>query len=103
MEKDINTLVNEIDQTRKEMESLLKDTDRKLEICPDWTIKDVAGHISAWEIVIHKALQAFQAGDPPYFLREQDFDLFNQNQVEKRALWTMEKVLNEYCFKGEHK
>ena len=96
MVKDINDLLNEIDQTRKGMASLIKDTDPKLEICPGWTIKDVAGHISAWEIVIHKALQAFQAGDPPYFLREQDFDIFNQNQVDKRASWSMEKVLNEY-------
>jgi len=36
----------------------------------------VIGHITAWEIVIHKAIRAFAADDPPYFLREQDFDRF---------------------------
>jgi hypothetical protein len=96
MQKDINELINEIDQTRKEMESLIIDTDPKLEICPGWTIKDVTGHITAWEIVIHKALLAFQAGDPPYFLHEQDFDLFNQAEVKKRSSWTFAKVIDEY-------
>ena len=95
MEEDINALVNEIDQTRNEMESIIKDTDPKLEICPGWTIKEVVGHITAWEIVIHKALLAFQAGDPPYFLHEQDFDLFNQAEVERRAGWSFEKVQEE--------
>jgi hypothetical protein len=96
MEKDQKTLMNEIDQIRKEMEPLINNTDPKLEICPGWTIKDVVGHITAWEIVIHKALLAFQAGDPPYFLPEQDFDLFNQAEVEKRSSWPIEKVIGEY-------
>jgi hypothetical protein len=96
MVKDLNSLVTEIDQTRKEMSSLIKDTDPKLEICPGWTIKEVVGHITAWEIVIHKALLAFQAGDPPFFLHEQDFDLFNQAEVEKRTGWSFEKVQEEY-------
>ena len=95
MEEDINALVYEIDQTRQEMESLINGTDPKLEICPGWTIKEVVGHITAWEIVIHKALLAFQAGDPPYFLHEQDFDLFNQTEVERRAGWSFEKVQEE--------
>jgi hypothetical protein len=67
-----------------------------LEVYSGWTIKDVLGHITAWEIVIHKAIQAFSAGDPPYFLREQDFDVFNQGAVDFRASWTLEAVLEEW-------
>ena len=72
MEKDLEILVNEIDQIRGEMDSVVQKVDPKLEICPGWTIKEAVGHITAWEIVIHKAIQAFQAGNPPYFLHEQD-------------------------------
>jgi len=96
MEKDLEILVNEIDQIRGEMDSVVQKVDPKLEICPGWTIKEAVGHITAWEIVIHKAIQAFQAGNPPYFLHEQDFDIFNEEAVVYRSSWTLEQVLQEW-------
>jgi len=96
MEKDIALLINEMDDTRQQIKALIKQTDPKLEICPGWRIKDVVGHITAWEIVIHKALLAFIAGDPPYFLHEQDFDQFNKAEVKKRAGHSFQQVLQEW-------
>ena len=93
---DINDLINSIDSVRNELKVMVEKTDPELEICPGWTIKEVVGHITAWEIVIHKALIAFRAGDPPYFLREQDFDLFNKSEVEKRSGWTLDEVIREW-------
>ena len=91
----LNDLVAYIDGVRQKMEAVISETDPSQEICPGWTIKEVIGHITAWEIVIHKAIRAFTAGDPPYFLREQDFDRFNQGAVEFRAEWPLEQVLQE--------
>lgn len=96
MEKNLELLVTEIDQIRQEMEGTVQKVDPTLEICPGWTIKDVIGHITAWEIVIHKAIQAYRAGDPPYFLHEQDFDIFNEEAVAYRSSWTLEQVLQEW-------
>ena len=93
---DISDLINSIDSVRKEMKVLIENTDPELEICPGWTIKEVVGHITAWEMVIDKALKAFKAGDPPYFLGEQDFDLFNKGEVEKRSSWTLDEVIREW-------
>jgi hypothetical protein len=93
---DISDLINSIDTVRKEMQVLTENIDPELEICPGWTIKEVVGHITAWEIVIDKAIIAFRAGDPPYFLREQDFDLFNKGEVEKRSAWTLAEVIREW-------
>ena len=93
---DINDLIKSIDSVRSELKVMLDSIDPELEICPGWKIKEVVGHISAWEIVIDKALKAFQAGDPPYFLREQDFDLFNKGEVEKRSAWTLAEVIREW-------
>jgi hypothetical protein len=96
MEKDLEILVQEIDQIREKMEVVVQKINPSLEICPGWTIKEAIGHITAWEIVIHKAIQAFQADDPPYFLHEQDFDIFNEEAVEYRSSWTLEQVLSEW-------
>ncbi len=96
MEKDLEILVQEIDQIREKMEVVVQKINPSLEICPGWTIKEAIGHITAWEIVIHKAIQAFLADDPPYFLHEQDFDIFNEEVVEYRSSWTLEQVLSEW-------
>jgi hypothetical protein len=96
MEKELDVLVAEIDQVREEMKMVVSRTDPSLELCPGWTIKEAIGHITAWEIVIHKAIQAFLAGDPPYFLLEQDFDIFNQQAVDYRSAWSLDQVLKEW-------
>jgi len=96
MEMNIPDLIQSIDMSREEMKGLVKSTDPKLEIYPGWTFKEILINITSWEIVIHKAILAFKAGDPPYFLREQDFDLFNQAEVEKRSGWGLEKVIREW-------
>ncbi len=92
----LSDLMTYIDGVRQRMEEVVAETDPKLILCPGWTIKEAIGHITAWEIVIHKAIQAFNAGSPPYFLHEQDFDRFNQEAVSQRADWTLEAVLQEW-------
>lgn len=96
MEKTLDQLVGEIDRVRAEMVEVVSRTDPTLEICPGWTVKEAVGHITAWEVVIHKAILAFLAGDPPYFLHEQDFDIFNQEAVDFRAAWSLDDVLKEW-------
>ena len=96
MESNIQELIKLIDQTRKDWGAFIKKADPKIEVYPSWTIKEVLGHITAWEIVIHKAIKVFIAGEPPYFLHEQDFDLFNQAAVNKRSGWTLADVIREW-------
>ena len=54
-ENEISGLIHQIDQVRAEFIELVIDTDPKVEICPGWRIKEVIGHITAWEKVIDKA------------------------------------------------
>ena len=95
MTKDLETLLQEIDRIRVDMSKIVEKVDPSREICPGWTIKEAIGHITAWEIVIDKAIQAFLADDPPYFLHEQDFDIFNEEVVMFRSAWSLEQVLQE--------
>ncbi len=96
MEKDLIVLLAEVNQVRTDMGKVVQEIDTKLMIYPGWTIKEMIAHITAWEVVIQKAFQAYIAGDPPYFLREQDFDIFNEEAVDFRASWSLEQVLQEW-------
>lgn len=92
----LSELLAYIDGVRQEMEEVVSQTDPTRELCPGWRIKEAVGHITAWEIVIHKAIQAFSAGEPPYFLHEQDFDRFNAEAVTDRKDRTLEEVIKEW-------
>jgi hypothetical protein len=92
----LSDLIAYIDGVRQKMEGVVAEVDPGLVLCPGWTIKEAISHITAWEIVIQKAIQAYITGDPPYFLHEQDFDRFNQESVSERAAWTLAEVLQEW-------
>ena len=96
MDTNLPDLIQLLNQNRKEMRELVENIDPALEICPGWVIKEILGHITAWEIVTHKAIKIFLTGEPPYFLHEQDFDLFNKTQVKKRSGWTLDEVIREW-------
>jgi hypothetical protein len=96
MEKDLTALMDEFDLNRAKMADVVDKTDPGLEIFPGWTIREVIINLASWEIVINKALKAYQVGDPPYFLHEQDFDIFNQESIETRSSRSMEEVLKEW-------
>jgi len=85
-----------ISQVREQMEALLDKIDTRQKIYPGWTIREVICHITAWEVVIDKALTAYRKGDPPYFLHQQDFDIFNDEAVECREGWSFEQVIQEW-------
>ena len=96
MENDIAGLIKEIGQVRQRMLEIVERIDPGKIIYPGWSIKEMIGHITAWEIVIEKALTVYQKGDPPYFLHEQDFDIFNQEAVDFRSTWSLEQVIQEW-------
>ena len=96
MDKDIAGLITEIGQIRNDMVEVVNKIDVAKIIYPGWTIKEMIGHITAWEIVIDKALVNYQKNDAPYFLHEQDFDVFNQEAVNYRSVWNLEKVFQEW-------
>ena len=96
MEKDLAELIAEIKQIRTDMVGIVDKIDPGIIIYPGWTIKEMIGHITAWEIVIDKGLTAYLQGDPPYFMQEQDFDIFNQQAVDFRSDWRSDRVQQEW-------
>jgi deoxyribonuclease-4 len=61
----------------------------------EWTVKDVLGHIAAWEHEAVKALQQAIDGKPPDLLHMTDFDAVNAAQVAARSELSLDEVLGE--------
>lgn len=79
-------LIRLLEATRHEALVLLRGADDYTIVYPDsgWRVKDLLGHIAAWEREILAALQAFHEGDE-YTLGDDYFlEAYNQQHAEQR-------------------
>jgi DinB superfamily len=89
-------LLAKFDEARREMCSVLERVDPGQEIYPGWNIKENIAHITGWEDVTLKALQAYLAGGKAYLLPVQGIDAHNEDMIALRAALSFEKVLREW-------
>ena len=89
-------LVARFDKARRDMRSVLERIDPGREIYPGWRIRENLAHITGWEEVTLKALQAYLAGGKAYLLPVQGIDLHNEDLIAARAALSFEEVLREW-------
>jgi hypothetical protein len=58
----------------------------------DWSIKDVVGHVAAWDIALARLLNSRDVGVD---LSQRQVDTFNRQQAARRAKRTVAEVLTE--------
>jgi uncharacterized damage-inducible protein DinB len=89
-------LLRWFDQARAEMRSTLEGIDTEQEIYPGWRIRENIAHITGWEEVTLKSLQAFLEGGEPYLLPVQGIDQHNADLIAARQSMTYEEALHEW-------
>jgi DinB superfamily len=89
-------LIDRFDKGRNEMRSVLERLDPGREIYPGWRIKENIAHITGWEEVTLKALQAYLAGGKAYLLPVQGIDAHNEDMIAARAALPFEEALREW-------
>ncbi len=61
-----------------------------------WTVRDVAGHILAWENVALQAVQAFESGAPAYTIPDfVSFDAMNARIREQQRALSFDSIRRE--------
>lgn len=66
-------------------------------VCGSWTLRDVLGHITIYEVMGVIALQAISAGESPRFPKTiRRFDTFNEAQVVARQRVDWPQALSEW-------
>jgi uncharacterized protein (TIGR03083 family) len=59
-----------------------------------WLVKDVIGHLAAWDYEAAASLKAFAAGD--CFEPQVDLEAFNQQAYQKRKKLSLTQVLKDF-------
>lgn len=61
----------------------------------EWSVKDVLGHVAAWEAVTVNGIAQFMRGEGPVFLIVDDVDAWNAEQALLRRDRTLAEVKDE--------
>lgn len=87
-----------LDATRAETESILAsvDPERVIYIDGEWTVKDLIGHLSAWEQAAVTSLQAYAEGEEAKLPDQMSEDDYNHLNVARRKNFPVEKILLEW-------
>ncbi|MEZ0396510.1 MAG: DinB family protein [Anaerolineales bacterium] len=89
-------LLDRLDQTRQEIETLLPQIDPHKEIYPGWTIKHMLAHMTGWDDATIDSLRAHVSGRPPAVEAVRSIDEYNALTVSSRQDLEYEQVLNEW-------
>jgi hypothetical protein len=89
-------LMQEFDQARNHMRQLLTDIDTKLEIYPEWTIKELLAHLAGWDDATILALQAHARGEAPPLLAMRGINFYNAQTVGERAGLNLAQIIREW-------
>ncbi len=100
MEHKRRAAIELLDCTRRETRSLLRRLDPNLEVQQDkgrWRVRDVLGHISAWNGEAALSLEAYADGGQYICISgEEEYDDYNAAAAAERRKWAIEEVWTEY-------
>ena len=90
-------LMDNLREVRSATRALLEGVDPESMVYedPDWRIRDILGHIAAWDREVTKSLQAFRAGEE-YSIDDLEEDDFNQQSVLEQRKLTYPQVVAEW-------
>lgn len=96
VESERRFLIDRLDQTRQEIETLLPQIDSRKEIYPGWTIKHMLAHMTGWDDATIDSLRAHVTGQHPSVEAVRSIDEYNALTVSSRQDLEYKQVLNEW-------
>ena len=89
-------LLHRLDETREVIEKILPTIDRKREIYPGWTMKEMLAHMTGWDDATIDSLRAHVIERPPSVAAIRSLDEYNTLTVSSRQDLGYEQVLKEW-------
>lgn len=75
----------------------LKPEDWQKPVTDKWTVRDVVAHMVGWEKGDPDAIsKAWETKQPPWWMTTDDYDKFNQQNVEYYKDFTSEQLISEW-------
>ena len=89
-------IIADFEKTRQKTRRQLEGIDVDLEICPNWTVKELLAHLAGWDEATIATLQAHHQGETTPLLALRGIDAYNEQTVSERAELGYEQVVKEW-------
>lgn len=91
----IEFLKNDQQKLKEVVDSLSPRQVTEVPVVEKWTVKDILAHISAWHWEWVKDIDGILANRIPWYDGVDEAE-FNQKEIEKRASWSLDRILKEW-------
>ena len=88
-------LIQQLDEARAELWTVLADLDAGTEIYPNWTVKELLAHLTGWDEAVTSSLRAHAGGEEPAAPATLGIDFYNAQSVETRESLSYEQIHQE--------
>jgi hypothetical protein len=89
-------LIQQLEESHKNIEELVSQIDQNQEIYPGWTIREVLAHFTGWDDAVLASLKSHAAGGVPTVVAERGPDVYNAATITEREALSFEHVYQEW-------
>ena len=89
-------LLEELDEARSVLESLLIDIPPETEIYPGWTLRQFYAHLTGWDDVVTSSLRDHAVGKIPATPVVNGINAYNAESVATRETLDLEHIVKEW-------
>ena len=91
-----DTLIQQLEESHKNIEQMVAQIDPSQEIYPGWTIREVLAHFTGWDDAVIASLKSHAAGGVPTVLAQRGPDVYNAATITERETLSFEHVYQEW-------
>ena len=89
-------LIQQLVNSHKQIEQLVAQVDRKQEIYPGWTIREILAHFTGWDDAVVASLRSHAVGGIPTVVAERGPNAYNAATVTERESLSFEQIYQEW-------
>jgi len=91
-----DALIQQLEQSHKDIEHAVSQIDPNQEIYPGWTIREMLAHFTGWDDAVIASLKSHAAGSVPTVVAQRGPDVYNAATVAERETLGFELVYREW-------
>jgi hypothetical protein len=96
MDEQKGNLINQLDNARAKLKSVLARVEPDMDIYPSWHLKELTDHIAGWDDAVVAAIRSHAQGDVPAVTAPLGINHYNAQTVTTREAIPLEHSLREF-------
>jgi hypothetical protein len=94
-------MIQWLEESHQTIEQLVEQIDKKRQVYPGWTIREVLAHFTGWDDAVIASLQSYSAGEMPRVVAPRGPNVYNEATITEREALNFEHIYKEWQYTHE--